>query len=252
MENDLLYGKKIADSIAHTESDVFFSKVYKGEKCIVKIASEVIIENEFSFLNKLEKYNHFPNIIQKDNSSIKISLIEGVQFDEYFQNKRNYKIKDIKTIIKKGFYIQRILIENDILHRDIRDANFIVLKTRNHIQLFLIDFGWATCISHRDNELKPIGLGDKFRYGDGEFSDLYSFGLIVKQYFGRFSFVQPIIKDLLQITPTAYDDRRMLLENLDKTEKQLDGFINLMDVCALLTYKNPVVEKIAKRIHKYF
>ena len=237
-ENESTFGSKISETFSRTESDFFFSKVFERESSFIKKASKEIIQNEVCFLEALRSEPYFPKVLSKDinESFVEISKLDGVLFKTFFSNKRNYSLRNIKAVIYQGLQIFKILIENDILHRDITDKNFIILNTDKQLKLFLFDFGWATAISKKNKAISPNQLGAYFVYEEGKFSDLYSFGALLNYYLGLFPFVKEICSELFLITSEDYNNTDLLLIKLQDIVKKRRSYC-FYDYFVLIIYK---------------
>ncbi|MDR1739083.1 MAG: hypothetical protein LBR66_09775 [Candidatus Symbiothrix sp.] len=250
------YGKKIHESICKTEEEYFFSKVYETENSIVKVASITAIENENDYLTQLKQAPFVPKVIRCEQNSdpglIEISKISGKNFRQYFEHGKNYSIRAIRSVIEQGLNINKVLIENDILHRDMADTNFIICdKGKETIDLVLIDFGWSSSISGRETALTPCLLGWIYAYRDGEYSDLYSFGLLLKQYFGHLPLVKTVSAELLKITPSDYADKTQLLDKLQHiADLHRATMPSVKDRLMLLWYREPVIRRITRRVRR--
>ena len=79
----------------------------------------------------------------------------------------------------------------------------------------MIDFGWA--INSQDkNPITPIDLGDKYKFSEGQFSDVYSVGKSVKKKFKYINYINHFVKKTSEINPEFYNNKPELLKRLNE------------------------------------
>ena len=144
----------------------------------------------------------------------------------------------------------KVLIDNNIMHRDIRPENIIVnFNIKKEIEVKIIDFGWSILIYERKIASNPIGLGCNYKYSEGNYSDLFSTKKILNMVFNDFQFKNKLIK-LFDFKPNEYDDVEKI--KLDLIESKLlilnNKFkINFKDFSHLMLKKdNGVFKKLFK------
>ena len=75
---------------------------------------------------------------------------------------------------------------------------------------FLIDFGCSSNLNNKKARITPPKLGSRFKYDEGEFSDIYSLGKSFKHQLGYLNFVNEFSKELLKIKPNDYENFNVL------------------------------------------
>lgn len=202
------FGKLISAQQANLNNDILFTEVYDGGTEVVKFGSQLIIENEIKFLTILKDTNWTPKIhsvnLEPNNYFVIIEKLKGVQLNDALVNPLFWKKKNINSFLSQCLEFNRVLVEHCILHRDIRPENILVdFNEKQEIKIKLIDFGWASLISDIKITSNPLGLGGKYKYSEGQYSDLYSTGKIINYIFKQFQFVTDLKYD---IEPNEYDD----------------------------------------------
>tara|TARA_B100000427_G_scaffold320651_1_gene320244 strand:+ start:732 stop:2063 length:1332 start_codon:yes stop_codon:yes gene_type:complete len=227
-----------------------FSKIYKGwhkdKKHIVAIKKIEIdnikklnsnIEREIDVMKKLRHPNIlklYDVIYDYDNNNIYL-IIEYCSKGDFnkFLNKRPLKEKYAKKYIKQLADGLKYLLENNIMHRDLKPHN-ILLTDKNELKLS--DFGFARYFEQ--NSLVETLCGSpmymapeimKYREYTNK-SDLWSVGIIMYETLtGRLPFN----------SKTFYN----LLKDIDKKNIVIPPDINLTEDCKHLVYsllkKNP-------------
>lgn len=148
IENYLLYPLNINGS---------FSSIYKGKHVsknkivIIKFSNDMIskklIENEIKFYLFLKKlnFNFIPQIINIGTHNNNKYIIT-----EYKNKTLNFINKDI---INQLLNILLFLHNNNIIHRDIKEDNFLI----DNNKIFIIDFGLSTFYSNNYYLKSSIG-----------------------------------------------------------------------------------------------
>lgn len=202
------FGKLISTQQARLDDTFLFTEVYDNGSEITKFGSELIIRNEIEFLERLKQSNIVPKIFryseELNNYFIVMEKLKGVQLNEAVENPKFWNKRNIESFFTQCINFNKILFESDIMHRDIRPENILIhFNETNEIEVKLIDFGWATKISAIKNALNPVGLGDKYKFSEGKYSDLYSTGKVLQSVFKGFSFESNII-EILNLKPNDY------------------------------------------------
>ncbi len=154
------------------------SRVYvlenNGKKTVVKQTLHELAEREYRFLSRLDS-GHFAKPIrfwsEGPYTVCEMEYIEGIPLREW---KKGRKTAEVRSFIAECLQILRELQEQNIQHRDIREANILVRGGRP----VLLDFGWAIAPDHPF--ITPPGLGDDGVPPDGVHCDVYAMGMIVR------------------------------------------------------------------------
>lgn len=236
-------------------SKILPTEVYKYLGVYIKRAFDPICTNEKLFLEKLKDYAAFPNVIKskelEGRTEIYIKEIDGFLFSDINLNMAFWQKKNIINTVNAFIDILIILIQNDIMHRDIRPENIIMNKKNRVYNPVLIDFGWAIDFQKDDN-VTPFNLGNKYKYKEGEFSDPYSVGKCLNKKIKYFNYIKPYVKQSLKFTPKSYENKEELLANLRKLKTQYENkSFSILDVLALNIKRVEVaVRVIIKSIKK--
>ena len=119
----------------------------KGPRnCVCTKPIDILYKNEVNILKKLEKYNHFPKLISKDDKN-KIIYISYCGKDIDSEIKKKNKLKKTKDWKKQINDINNALIKENIYNNDICKGNICI----NNNIIYLIDFG---CVQPLDLKLK--------------------------------------------------------------------------------------------------
>jgi predicted Ser/Thr protein kinase len=240
------YKHLVSQTILEFKNNKVATQVFKYNGTFIKKANEPIISNEIKYLSLLNHSTLFPEIIKvnksKVDSEIYLTEINGVLFSEIKRTPKFWKKRHIKNVIKTSIDILIELTEHNILHRDIRPGNIMIQKQNGLNTTVLFDFGWATSID-KIEEPFPEGLGDTFKYNEGEFSDAYSLGKSLKKQFPKFSFLKQITAPLTAITPEGYKNKGNLILQLKEVKKATNS----------LKFSNSdVILLVMKRIKSWF
>lgn len=242
------YGKKIAQGQSRDESQTFMSQVFEKDNVITKVASKVIIDNEVKFLSQLSGFEYFPKILHHeiagDYGHVQLERIEGDNFATAFEKKNFWTKANLLGVISDAIEILKILIENNILHRDIRPENLILTSENGSFRLTLIDFGWAVAMDKADESITPRRLGAHYRYGVDAFSDAYSMGKSINFFFVRLPFYKKFSDTLTSIKPEEYNSPDKLLIRLQSLQDQLSvGDMGAADRLFFFYYRSPLLRK---------
>lgn len=251
------FGELISAQLTRFEDQVLSSEVYDSGTEITKFGSDIIIKNEIKFLTILKESNLVPNIYntsrENNNFFVTMEKINGAQLIDAINNPLFWNKKNIISFVSQCLLFNKVLIDNNIMHRDIRPENIIVnFNIKKEIEVKLIDFGWSVLISERKTASNPIGLGSDYRYSHGNYSDLYSTKNILNMVFKDFHFKNKLIK-LFDFKPNEYDDIEKI--KLDLIESELfilnNKFkINFKDFSHLMLKNDNGVFKILFKIKR--
>ena len=230
------------------DGKVIPTEVYKYTGTYLKRAFEPIGENEKNFLQSLQGSLYFPDVIKyiekQDRSEIYIKEIGGFSFSEVNLNIAFWQKKNIKNLLISIIEILIILVENDILHRDIRPSNIILQKRNRKYHPVLIDFGWAINYTE-NNHVTPANLGNKFKYKEGEFSDVYSSGKCLKRKFKYFKYINHFVRKTSEIKPDFYENKSELINRLTQLKSDYETHkFSILDHISLFIKRIEVLVRI--------
>lgn len=134
-----------------------YGKVLLVEKNSQKYALKIIKRGSFDSseidvlmnVSKIKGYNkYFPQIFEKieddDNIGILMEYIKGNNLYNIFENGQKISEKNILKISKEILKGLKLLNENGISHRDIKDENIIVLNGDiKNPKIKIVDFGFS-------------------------------------------------------------------------------------------------------------
>ncbi|WP_375239538.1 hypothetical protein [Aurantibacter sp.] len=216
------YKHLVSQTILEFKNKKIATQVFKYNGTYIKKANEPVISNEIKYLSLVNHSTLFPKIIKvnksKIDSEIYLTEINGILFSEIKRAPKFWKKRHILNVIKSSIDVLIELTEHNILHRDIRPGNIMIQKQSGLNTSVLFDFGWATSINTL-NESFPEGLGDTFKFNEGEFSDAYSMGKCLRKQFPKFSFLKQITSPLSAITPEDYKNKEHLILQLKEVKK---------------------------------
>lgn len=248
------FGKLISKSQARLEKEILFTEVYDGGTSIVKFGSKRVIENELNMLKKLVAVDFVPNILdfslEQNHFYIRISKFEGEPLNIAHTKKWFWTSRNIISFIEQIIQINEVLISHKILHRDIRPENVLVAFNANkEIQIKLIDFGWAIIFEDIETSLNPLGLGVRYKFKEGKYSDIYSFSKIFEEYFTGFSFKNDMCKRW-SVHPDFYLDSEKINGIIPELKEYSISF-SAVDKLKLFFYSKGSVYRFVKRYYFY-
>jgi len=250
------YGQLVSKNVedGKDSSVPFFSTVYAKDDAFVKRGSPFLIENEIGFLRKLSSYDCFPKVLSSgtDNNIayLETGRVQGKAFDAFFSKKCNNTPSMVHSFMTEIVRILRILVENDILHRDLIPQNILVCKTGQTCKVSLIDFGWAISISKKNECLRPKGLADSYGLKNG-YSDFYSLGRIIEN---QWVFWVPSFKRLSHFLESIvwedYDNVEQLKSKIDTVDSLIGSGLLGKDRLGLFVYRHRFTRKIWLVLYK--
>ena len=166
--------------------------------------------------NSVKCYEYFYN---DDNFAIIMELCDKNLFHLLMEKKkkdnRYFHSEEILEIMKQLNNTFKIMIENKIIHRDIKFENILIKKENGHNIIKLTDYGCSKRLISLSNYGNTLGVGtvsymapeilkgQEYNYK----ADLWSIGIIIyKLYFGKFPF------------PGL--ERQALINNIEKNENK--------------------------------
>jgi len=254
------HGKLVSQNIVMPdEAEVHFcSIVYENEKSFYKRADKFLIDNEVSVLRRLEKYDCFPKVINtgeaNDGCFFEMTKIEGENAFSFFNKPKNNTLPIIRQFVEQTLHILQILTENNIMHRDLRETNYLISRKGDSIKVSIIDFGWAADITNLHNAKNPLWLGGEYKPENG-YSDYYSFGYLLSRLwpFGL-SYINRIATPLLQITQDDYLQSEQLERNIQIVWQEAKQAFSLADKILVLPYRlfptNTIIFKLKRKLRK--
>ena len=156
----------------------FESIVCKKNNSFEKKGTKWLVDNEYNFLSKLSDRS-FPKILSyktlnDDESSFEMTSLPGIPANEFFSKRLNFNKKNIQDFLKESLRIFSVLHKEKILHRDVKLDNFLISCSENRMNVYLIDFGWATDYNHY-NSPTPEKLCPLYSSKDNKM-DAFEFG----------------------------------------------------------------------------
>lgn len=158
----------------------YISKVYEKDDSFVKVGTPWLIDNEYIFLKRLEKYDLFPKVLSyikgEKESVLEITRLEGNTIDDFFMWRNHLCSAYMKSFVQEVCNIIDILRKEHIIHRDFIPQNLLILENGYRVRVNLIDFGWAIDEKEINTCRKPLYLAGLYRPKDNMYSDSYTFG----------------------------------------------------------------------------
>ena len=237
----------------------FSSAVYERQDSFYKRADAFLIKNEKKFLDILKSYDHVPKIIEtgqkKDGTYIVISRMPGIDSQHFFLNHKKHTPRAIRSFLKEGLDLLKMLIHNNIMHRDFTTCNLLVDEKKNgSCKLNLIDFGWAKFIDENDVP-SPEGLGGIWEYRfnpDNGYSDLYAFGRILNLCIPENITIVKSLQALMEITSTDGNySAQDCLNILNKAQQIADERFSAKDYFVMFLYRHRALTRYYKKFNRY-
>ena len=257
IESNIKNKIKLSSSISRTQDNAYLAEVYETDQGILKVATNPIVTNEIVFLEKMAFSKYVPAILDTTqgtiSSQIVLEKIKGFRFSDLVNTPDFWKEKNVRSFVGHLLQILEELITQQIIHRDIRPANILVVKTTTGYEPRLIDFGWAAHVSELNNVITPVGLGHVYSYPDEGFSDVYSMGKCLKFLGKNLQFLDATTKSLLNSTPKDYVDKEGLLkmmESLQQNLKSKQTKASRSDTLALMIKRYRVNNRLTKILGK--
>ena len=162
-----------------TEEEMeFYIKSFYNEVNHMKIIEGINKDNK----NAVKLYDYINN---KDEFIIVMELCDGNLLNYILQNKETLNIEKIKDILKQLNNSLKIMVDNEIVHRDLKLEN-ILIKKENGNDIFKLKLTSDSCLI-KDLSFEEINgnqlyiapeILKKEKYN--EKCDLWSLGIIIK------------------------------------------------------------------------
>ena len=154
------YFPSFSKNIRATTSIIFIDyKLKTVKKETIRYLKFNIVDNEVYWLNKLNDFEHTPNIINHNKNKITLSYagepITSANLPENWESQ-------IKIILNK-------LTDINCSHNDIKPTDLLILDQK----IMLIDFQWANKINEEIPIDWPNYIGGRYKHLE-KFSDSYS------------------------------------------------------------------------------
>lgn len=190
---------------------IYSSKVFQGNDVMIKTGTTWLMNNEAAFLEKLSDFDFFPKVLSKtvlDNGEtlLTLSRIEGKDFDSFFKNVSYQKARFLRPAASQLVRILQVFLKKGILHRDLQPSNIIVHYQDGKLKMSVIDFGWAADAGGVAAKT-PTMLGGQYSFG-GRFSDSYSAGKILMDYWADLPFIR-LLASMLFKAANGKTERRL-------------------------------------------
>ena len=187
-------------------------KLFEADDRFIKIGTDWLLANEYRFLTSLQSEEPFPKVMQmiagRGISSLEISKIEGVPFIQFFSTPANCTGRYVKSFVRRALVILRILVQEEVRHRDFTPSNLILHTEEGQCHPCLIDFGWA-CSFNDPHPKTPRFLGGRYR-PDNDCIDAYSLGIILMEWWPDLPYVRLIASILFRSKSSKEGQLRML------------------------------------------
>lgn len=162
--------------IARHQGIDYWQRIYRKDSITYKQTNSELARREGRFLSKL-KSGYFPKLLEvqvkNDYGIISCRSLGGQPLREAALQLGASALM-LHDFSQHCLDLLAQLEENGILHRNIRLENLFVRNKKP----ILADFEWA--VSEQESFFTPIGLGGQGRPPDGDFSDVYSMGKILR------------------------------------------------------------------------
>lgn len=217
------------------------SSVYKKENSFIKIGTDWLILNEKRFLKQLSGKLNCPKIIAEGRNEegewIEISRIDGISATSFFYHKKNNNSKFVKEYVLKVVDLLKALRSFHVIHRDFTPENLLVVIKNSHLELGLIDFGWAVYEHELTDCPNPISLGGRYAMRNG-YSDLYSASVYFDEKWSRLPYVHRVIDCLNQ--DDCFESHSL--------EEALRRSLSIYDKYVLFVSRHKKLSKLEKQV----
>ena len=220
------HGRLIARNEVNCNGTHYSTRVYKRKNTFFKVATKEIVDREYQFLKRLESEPYFPKVvdygeISPDLNFIEITACEGENPISFFGIPAHQHLHYIKSFVQEGLKVIQVIINHNIIHRDVMPQNILVTEKNGKCSISIIDFGWSADIGDK-NAVTPQQLGGWYHDSKG-YSDVYSLGGIIndiEKYHGT-RYECRISNMLKQVTSIDYEDVQSLSRKIEFIQKQL-------------------------------
>lgn len=220
------YGCFISRNEVDCNGAHYSTKIYKRNNTFFKVATKEIIDKEYQFLKRLESELYFPKVvdygeIDTKSNYIEITACEGESPISFFEIPAHQHLHYIKSFVEETLKAISVLINHNIIHRDILPQNILVTEKKGKCSISIIDFGWSANIGDK-NTVTPQQLGGWYHDSNG-YSDVYSLGVIIndiEKYHGT-RYECRTSNLLKQIISIDYNDIQLLTRKIAQLQKHL-------------------------------
>lgn len=219
------------------------SCVYENDGVVVKSGSDWLIQNEYSFIQKLSYSNHVVKCKEiktlNGEKIITTKKINGLTLDQFFLNKRNYRKRIIKSVTQQILSILILLKSQNIIHRDFIGRNLIIDKTN---KIHIIDFAWAIEIQQQPNSfLQPEELACKYR-APIMYSDFYTAGMVLDELAQKhLSYLENVSKNLCEIQWCDYFNEQSYKNKIKNVESAVFASFSAKDYFHCFLFRHPII-----------
>lgn len=229
--------------------EIWISKVFEKESSFIKAGTNWLINNEAKFLKQLESYSFSPKVLNMgvngQETYMEIERVNGTDFQVFFANPFHQRKEYIREFIQNALFILQTLAKENIIHRDIKDDNFLVYLTNNSLRVNLIDYGWAIHKDEQNTCLCPSLLGANFGPKKG-YNDFYNLGSVLI-FWKRLPYIQRIIRVLRN---TTYENIDISVAEVEQLLKYHFGIKDYLYLGRKILYQLYVQSKVY--IPKFF
>jgi len=123
-------------------------------KCIQKKFIKLhLLEREIKIMKKL-KHPHILPLIEvfenKDYIFLVLELVTGGELFDKIVERGNYSEKDASTIVRQILEAVAYLHSQGVVHRDLKPENLLCSTERDHIHIYVADFGLSRVFHDRE------------------------------------------------------------------------------------------------------
>lgn len=221
------------------------SSVYQRASSYVKMGTDWLINNEKRFLKLLDGECNSPKVLAEGQNEegrwIEISNIEGISVSLFFKNKNNNNPIYVREYVLEVINLLKVLHSHHIIHRDFTPENQLIRIVNGHVELGLIDFGWAVYEFELRDCPNPLSLGGRYAMEAG-YSDIYSASVFFNEKWACLPYVRRVIECMNQAD--CFDSH--LLEKVSQRK------LTVFDRCALFFLRHHKLLKIKNRVKSFF